>query len=76
MKERFLDVIKWGLILVIAGAVYLGVQNKVNRYFIVGAGQGAAYKLDKFTGQVSFVAGKTEIRVRAEKQRFEMEEEK
>ena len=76
MKERLLGVIKWGLILVIAGAVYLGVENKINRYFIVGAGQGAAYKIDKFTGQVFLVAGRTEIRVRAEKHRFEMEEEK
>jgi hypothetical protein len=63
MKERFLDVIKWGLILVIAGGVYLGVQNRINRYFIVGAGQGAAYKIDKMTGRVSFVAGKKEISV-------------
>jgi hypothetical protein len=68
MKERFLDVIKWGLILVIAGGVYYGLDNIKRdektqqrtqtgsyRYFLAGGGQGVAYKLDRKTGEVWLV---------------------
>jgi hypothetical protein len=48
MKEKLLDVIKWGLIIIIAALAFLFS----NRYTIVGADGGVAYKMNKITGQV------------------------
>jgi len=51
MKERIYDVIKWGLIVIIAVmAFYI-----TNRYIIVTNAQGIAYRMDKMTGQVWLV---------------------
>ena len=60
MKERLLDVIKWGLIIIIAGAVCYGInqfkyKSEDSRYFLTGGGQGVAYKLDRQTGEVWLV---------------------
>ena len=59
MKERLLDVMldvmKWGLILIVAGTVFYMSYGYANRYSIVGTGVGYAYKLNKRTGQVWFV---------------------
>ncbi len=51
MKERIYDVIKWGLIVIIAVmAFYI-----TNRYIIVTNAQGIAYRMDKMTGQISLI---------------------
>jgi len=50
MKERFLDVIKWGLILIIAGAVFYAVCPK---YVFGFNSSGIAFsRCNKITGQV------------------------
>ncbi len=54
MKERFLDVVKWGLILVIAGAVFYLVYPKY--YFTDGKGPHIpGFRCNKMTGQVEFI---------------------
>ena len=51
MKERIYDVIKWGLIVIIAVmAFYI-----TNRHIIVTNDQGIAYRMDKMTGQVGLI---------------------
>lgn len=58
MKEKIYDVIKWGLIVIIAVvAFYI-----TNRYIIVTNDQGIAYRMDKMTGQVSLITV-TEVRI-------------
>jgi len=87
MKERFLDVIKWGLILVIAGGVYYGVDNVKHdektqqrvqedsyRYFLAGGGQGVAYKLDRKTGDVWLVTPAFSSIIQEEKKKEEKNE--
>lgn len=49
MKERLLDVIKWGLILVIAGAVFYVVYPK---YTFKGRQGGVWFRCNKMTGEV------------------------
>jgi hypothetical protein len=48
MKERLLDIIKWGLIIIIAGAVYYAVSPKY--FFMIDRGR--TYKCNKLTGHV------------------------
>jgi hypothetical protein len=60
MKEWTFDIIKWGLIVLIAALAF----NFTNRYLIVGASPGA-YKIDKLTGQTWFVAGSKEVVVKS-----------
>jgi hypothetical protein len=55
MKERIYDVIKWGLVIIIAAAAFY----MTNRYIIVTNAQGIAYKMDKMTGQVWLVTVNT-----------------
>jgi hypothetical protein len=50
MKERLLDVIKWGLILIIAGAVFYVVCPK---YYFATQNGIPFFKCNKITGQVS-----------------------
>ena len=58
MKEKIYNVIKWGLIVIIAVvAFYI-----TNRYIIVTNDQGIAYRMDKMTGQVSLITV-TEVRI-------------
>ena len=58
MKERFLDVIKWGLILVIAGAVFykifaLTYSNMYPKFeFFEGNKELQWYRCNKITGEV------------------------
>ena len=89
MKQIFLDVLKWGLIIIIAGAVYCGIDRipfmgetqkpgheNTSRYYMVSAGQGVAYKLDRQTGEVWMVIP-TEIRPLGGKhEKDEMKEQK
>jgi hypothetical protein len=55
MKERILDVIKWGLILVIAGGIFHFFNIK-NQYTIVSTAKGIAYKMKNRTGEVWLIS--------------------
>jgi hypothetical protein len=58
MKERFLDVVKWGLILVIAGGVFyqtfsLTYPNTYPKFeFFKGGGELQWYRCNKITGEI------------------------
>ena len=52
-NEFFLDIIKWGLILIMAGLVFYVVCPKY--YFTTSGGVIPVYKCNKITGQVSQV---------------------
>jgi len=43
--------------------VFLGLWLYGSRYTIVGSGQGAAYRLDKMTGDVTFMMASDSMRV-------------
>ena len=43
--------------------VFLGLWLYGSRYTIVGSGQGAAYRLDKMTGDVTFIMASDSMRV-------------
>jgi hypothetical protein len=60
MKEKLQEVIKWGLIIIIAALAFLFS----NRYTIVGSGGNYAYKMDKLTGQVFFLFGQKQMKVK------------
>jgi hypothetical protein len=62
MNERILNGIKWALLIILAVLAF----NLTDRYMIVAGGTGAAYKIDKLTGQTWFVAGKQEMVVKPE----------
>ena len=49
MKERFLDIIKWGVILIIAGAVFYMVYPK---YYFSGSQDFMFFRGNKITGHV------------------------
>lgn len=51
MKERFLDIMKWGLILLIAGVIFYVVYPK---YYFTGPRGFAWYKCNEITGRVDF----------------------
>jgi hypothetical protein len=56
MRERLMDVMKWGLILIIAGVVFYLTYTSHNRYVLVGGGDRPyAYKMHKRTGQLWWV---------------------
>jgi len=55
MKERLLDVIKWGLILIIAGCVYYVVCPRYKYEFK----SDAQFKCNKITGDVNCFNPKT-----------------
>ena len=64
MKERFLDVIKWSLILVIAGAVFYVVYPKYH----FGGPQGILmFRGNKITGLIEFRARETSPIVKEDK---------
>ena len=54
MKERLLDVIKWGLILMIAGAILYFISPKYDFEGISFSG-GGLFKCNKFTGEIKKV---------------------
>ncbi|SPD75695.1 hypothetical protein PITCH_A720035 [uncultured Desulfobacterium sp.] len=54
MKERLLDIIKWGLILVIAGAILFFVFPKYD-FEAISYGSGGLFKCNKFTGEIKKV---------------------
>jgi hypothetical protein len=47
--------------------VFLGLWLYGSRYTIVGSGQGAAYRLDKMTGDVTFMMASDSMRVNINK---------
>jgi hypothetical protein len=49
MKERLFDVIKWWLILIMAGIVFLAVYPK---YYFTGPKGHALYRCNKISGKV------------------------
>ena len=52
------------ILIVLALSVWL--HESYNRYTIVAAGEPSlAYKLDRFTGEVSAIMGKTEVAVQS-----------
>jgi len=56
MKERFLDIVKWSLIIVIAILAY----SWINPYTIIGS-QRVAYKMHRIMGKVWLIAGDKEM---------------
>jgi hypothetical protein len=54
MKERFLDVIKWGLILIIAGAVFFWVYPK---YYFDHSQKAIWTRGNKMTGKIEVCLG-------------------
>ena len=54
MKERLLDVIKWGLMLIIAGAVFYVVYPK---YYFDNSGPGVWTRGNKMTGKIEVCLG-------------------
>jgi hypothetical protein len=59
MKERFYDLVKWVLIILIAVLAF----NFTNRYSIVSIEDPWAYKLDRASGKMWLISGKTQLPV-------------
>lgn len=63
MKERLLDIIKWGLILIIAGAIFYLVCHKY--YFLV---RNPKIRCNKITGNVEGLVGERWISLKGNTQ--------